>query len=341
MQSGPVSAQPVLDLFSGPASVDAGIKIEQIARHKNAENPLGFGVSFLDEALGGIYTNDLILIGAATGFGKTQLATLIAIRNSVLNHRVLYLALEAEPQEIARRIKYQLISDAFFSIPAPTRPSIRLNYMDWYYGKFKLDLAEMESRIESIPEIFPTMRVFYRDGDFGATEFEKLLIEEKDRTDLFIVDHLHYFDLDTANENAAMKSLVKKIRDVSLLVGKPVILLAHVRKADKRAKQLMPDIEDFHGSSDIGKIATKAISLAPNYEISDARLRSTYMRILKCRVDGSRTTSTAMTTFNFATQRYEQGYAMGKLSSDGTVFEPLSAEGTPPWAIHARPLILR
>jgi replicative DNA helicase len=56
-----------------------------------------FGVTYLDAALKGICPNDLILIGATSGAGKTELCAQIARINAKLGKRVNYIALEAEP----------------------------------------------------------------------------------------------------------------------------------------------------------------------------------------------------------------------------------------------------
>ena len=59
-----------------------------------------FGIKYLDAALHGIKPNDLILIGASSGAGKTELCTHIAKTNAKLGKRVRYIALEAEKNEI-------------------------------------------------------------------------------------------------------------------------------------------------------------------------------------------------------------------------------------------------
>ena len=60
---------------------------------------------------------------------------------------------------------------------------------------------------------------------------------------------------DDPNENRAVKNIVKRIRDVSLAIGVPVIVVAHLRKKDRIPRPLAPDLDDFHGASDITKIA--------------------------------------------------------------------------------------
>lgn len=326
------SAQPTL-IDTGFVSFDKRLAKERFKRIDNGSRGLSFGVTFLDEALGGIFPNDLIVLGAKTGLGKSQLATLIAQSNASQGRRVHMFALEAEEFEIERRIKYQMIAEKFFSLSP--RPRFRLNYLDWYYGKLDEELNEIESEIDRQGGVYPTLNIYYRNGNFGIQEFERLFFAIKDQTDLVIIDHLHYFDLEDENENRAVKEIVKKIRDCALISGRPIILISHVRKSDKRAKQLIPDIEDFHGSSDIGKIATKAITIAPSLEPQAGALRNTYFNVLKCRADGARTRAVAMLAFNLNRQRYENDYFLGALSSDGTEFLAFDRESTPYWAHHA------
>src|SRR5207302_723892 len=83
---------------------------EREERIEEGERLLTFGVEFLDLMLGGIALFDLILIGAKTNRGKTELATIIATMNAARGKRVHYIALEAEDIEIERRTKYKLLA---------------------------------------------------------------------------------------------------------------------------------------------------------------------------------------------------------------------------------------
>ena len=323
----------VIDPLKGLENSFVRVANERKLRIENASRALSFGVSFLDECLGGIFPNDLIILGAKTGFGKSQLASLIAMHNIKAGKRVHFFALEAEEYEIERRIKYQLICDLFFSLQP--RPSIRLNYMDWYYGKFDGALDEIEKQAETEFEQFKNLITYYRRNEFDIKEFQRITLAIKDETDLIIVDHLHYFDYDDQNENKAVKDTVKGIRDLALITGKPVVLVAHVRKSDKKSKQLIPDLEDFHGSSDIGKIATKAITLAPCLDEKPSPMKRTYFQVLKCRVDGSRSHMTALLAFNSHTHRYERNYYVGRLSPDGSEFNSFKFNEMPEWAKNA------
>jgi len=323
----------LLDEFT---TLESGVLNERAERIANSKKLLSFGVPFLDESLGGIEVDDLILIASKTGHGKTQLATYIALNNIKRGKTVHFFALVSAKYEIERRLKYQIIADRFFKMNQ--RPQIYLNYMDWYQCKldeYLIDL-EKEAELELTQYKYKKLFIYYRNKDFTARDFQRLVLGVKSQTDLIIADHLHYFDFEDENENRALKDTVKSIRDSALLSGKPVILVSHVRKSDRRTKQLVPDIEDLHGSSDIGKIGTKVITLGPCYEESQGNHRKTYFHIGKCRVDGSRDEMTGLLAFNFSTQNYERQYFVGKLSGDGSSLNLFNLNQIPYWAINAK-----
>lgn len=305
-----------IKIYSENKAVSIGERAETERLRREVQTPMSFGVNFLDECLGGLYPNDLVLLGAKQGVGKTQIAALCGMENARRGKRVMMFALEAEPDEIERRIKYQIFSDLFFRCLRKDHKDITLNYSDWRYGNFNKIFDPYEKEInEIIKEQYSKMYTFYRDGteSFTAENLNKIVLAEQDNFDLFIIDHLHYFDIEDENENRGMKKLVMAIRDLALLVGKPVLLVAHIRKVDRRMKGLVPDMDDFHGSSDITKIATKVITLAPAEGISpDSRTWFTYVKASKNRVDGSKTRFVGCVGFDGNEHRYNRKYYVGK-----------------------------
>lgn len=312
---------------------DVRIKEERPHRLKNSSKRQTFGIEFLDDAFDGIYPEDLIVMGAKTGLGKTQLAMHIALANARQGRRITYFALEASLYEIERRIKYQEISDKFFS--TINRPKISLNYMDWYYGHFEEELKDIEEEVEQT-SFLPNLSIYYRDKDFNIQEFSRVASALKSETDLVIIDHLHYFDHDDVNENKAVKEIVKRIKDMVDITNVPTILISHVRKTDKRLKLLTPEIEDFHGSSDISKIGIKSFCIGPGKFDPVNNIRETYFNILKCRIDGGRTGWVGCVPYSLKEQRYSKEYAIGRLNADGSEFEKAELRFHPYWAKNAK-----
>lgn len=313
-------------------------KDERSKRLEIGKRRLSFGVKFLDDALGGIFPNDLVLLGAKTGRGKTHLATLIAMENAAKGKTVHYFALEAEQDEIERRAKFSILSDMVRegcrAIGNWDRAD-RMNYLDWYAGELEDIVGQFEGPVsERLGKKYGTLHTYYREADFYAEHFEALVQSVQAKTDLIILDHLHYVDSEDPNENRGYKAIVKKIRDASLRCGKPVVVIAHLRKGDRRGSVLVPDIEDFMGTSDVPKMATKAILIAPafDFESGDPCLWPTYVNPAKCRPEGSRTRFVGRMLFDSRTGRYVDEYDLGTVTPSGDRFELADAQKLPRWA---------
>lgn len=305
---------------------------ERVERLENAKRLLSFGVRFLDEAMGGITRRDLVLIGARTGTGKTQLASNIAMANCRQGKRVHYFALEAEDREIERRMKFQILADLYYRELAGA--PIRLRFIDWYNGRLDDALGRFESRADAeLRGVLKNLSTYYRVDSFTGDDFARQLDAVREETDLAILDHFHYVDSTDENENRGHKQIVKQIRDSALRANRPVIVVGHVRKSDPRFAPIVPTDEAFHGSSDIVKIATKAIMIAPDYETDTGspNLWSTYMQAVKCRQDSSVTRYVARINYDTRTDLYEEFYVLGKPTDGGRQFSALDIEHWPSW----------
>jgi hypothetical protein len=323
-----LGAAPRATFVRSPDRLDG----EREERLEMGQRALGFGVEYLNHALGGITTRDLVLIGAKTGVGKTELAKIAALHNCREGKRVHYFALEAEDKEIERRMKFQIIAGEYYRTGFH-RPPIR--YLDWYMGRLDRELGSFEDFAdEELRNLTANLKTYYRIDSFTSDDFSKIFDAIKDETDLVILDHLHYVDTNDENENRGYKRTVTQIRDSALKAGKPVIAVAHVRKSDRRYETLLPGNDDFHGSSDITKIATKAVMLAPAFEIKNATpfLWNTFMQATKCRPDNSVTRYVALIAFNSRLNNYEETYALGKLTEAGKKFAELPLDELPHWS---------
>lgn len=334
----------VQDAPRDPLAFDFGLNFkssaERVTEERDhrllaAERALQYYHSFLDDALRCIFPNDLILLGALTGAGKTELARWIAASNARAGKRVHYLALEAEPFEIERRTKFAvlagLVGRAGVKVPGG------FNYPDWYCGRLEPYVKHLDEEADRIvAHDFQTLSTFYRGSDFGHDDIKRLFLAIKDQTDLIVLDHLHYVDVDDENENRGFKRTMKMIRDVSLGIGRPVLLVAHIRKLDKRYKTLVPSIDDVHGSSDIAKICTRAILVAPSskqsLEGSSCALTGagTFFAIPKDRVGGA-LQPIALCDFDTRLRKYGETYTLGYQSRSGDKFEPMAFDA-PAWA---------
>lgn len=322
-------------------SSSARLTVEQPERQGQTESR-GYGIGFLNDVTSGLSTNDVVVIGAKPGEGKTHLVTQMALSNSIAGTKVALFALEGENHEIERRIKYQYIVQRHRQAREGERiPFGKVNYADWRLNRLKDELGEYEAPVtEQLRTDLANLSTFYRSsGDFGIRDMERAITRASATHDVIILDHLHYVDMDSDNENTEMKAIVKKLRDLALVLGKPMIVVAHLRKSQGKYAPLLSTIEDVHGSSDIVKIATTVILIgrAQDLIVSASkehwsRCYTTYMNLGKFRLDGSRTWYTGVTFFDPQTNQYVEGYALGELKSGRTKWVPCTT--IPHWAKH-------
>jgi|SRR5579859_8024471 len=311
---------------------------EEDERIAQSTQLMSYGVKFLDDALGAIIPNDLIVLGAKTGAGKTSLAQSIAL-HVAQKYPVHYFALEAENFEIERRIKYGMVSKAYHDRYPGAQP---LSYKRWRMNQAPDAAKAIEHELNpEYKEKVKNLKTFYRTSNaFDEAVLEQSLMRIVKETKLIIIDHLHYIDVMGNDENAGYKSITKTIRDIALKYNVPIILIAHLRKTQGGARfsPLIPSIEDFHGTSDITKIATACIMLGPAYDEVGPRSFTwpTYVGIVKSRMEGSVTRFTSLCYFDYSSMSYLDQYKLGKLSDMNQQFDPIAPDNTPWWAEGAK-----
>lgn len=272
---------------------------------------LSFGIEYLDDSLRGIFPDDLVLIGAPSGVGKTQLCCNIAYANLLDGKTVHYIALEASEFEIERRIKWPLVMERYYS--DPNRPALgRIDYTDWLMGKFGTELQQYElDAADFFEKAYKGLHIHYKSDRFNVHDLIETVLYCSKQTDLIMIDHVHYFDFDDDNENRAIKQIAKTVRSLALEEQKPIILVAHLRKRDRGNDEIVAGLEEFHGSSDLYKIATRVVTIAPGRQTTSGDFE-TFFRVAKNRLDGGVTRFIGKEIFSPKKGGYEKGkYQMG------------------------------
>lgn len=299
------------------------------------QRALQYHVGFLDDCLRAILPHDLVLIGAPSGVGKTDLALNIATSNAWAKKRVHYFALEAEDRELERRVKFSLLTRKLHQMQHPQASS--MIYADWMLGDCEHICGGLNREVDnSVRSSMATLHTFYRGAKFDAGDLAKAILEIYEETDLIIVDHLHYVDNEDRDEHRGLGDTIKTIRGVSLDIGKPIILIAHLRKRNPSAKQLITTLDDFHGSSNVVKICTHAIALDQAYDIEPSQwyLAPTYISVLKDRRAGA-PRLVAVEDFDRRTRAYQDNYTLGRV--DGSRWTEIETSAMPSWAKRCKP----
>lgn len=318
------------------ASIVRETEVDSTLEQTN-KNLTNFGIAFLDDALVGIMPNDLCLIGSRSGIGKTQLATSIASFNASAGKKnVVFIALEAEKNEIEMRLRYTIEAGLYFKDQNRDR-SIVMTYRNWRLGFLQNALKRYrDEAINAFTHRFARLHTVYRDENYSMIDLRYSLDQAKEFGDLFILDHLHFIDLlGGQNENSEISQIVKQIRSLNLFYSKPFIAISHLRK---NIDNVVPGLEDYHGSSDIGKVATVAIMLAKDPAGYDAKnqIQKTIFSIPKART-GSLGNLVGQLDYSIKHQMYVPRYSLAKVyrNRDKEVIEKLPADQIPDWAKNA------
>lgn len=322
---------------AGFQSFEQRTKVERAVRLADRSFHVEIGIPFLAAAFRALIRSDVLLLGAETGIGKTEAATIMAMKAAEAGKRVHYFALEATEGEIEQRIKYKLLSSLIYSSGHPERH--RLNYVDWRLGLIDDITGPLEPAADVIlGKKYRTLYTFYRTAcqSFTAGDLKRVSTSLSGESDLNVIDHFHFIDDDgETNENRAAKRLARTISDVASSSGVPAILVAHLKKLDtQKNAPIVPRITDFHGSSDLGKIVTKAVIFAPAHDQPQEHpwLLPTYARIAKFRLEGARTRYCGLMNFNIRKTDYEEGFNVGKLIEGDRKFAFVDDDKLPPWA---------
>ncbi len=325
----------VLNLMPDTLGLAESWRLERAERLGRPQTHVPYGISFLDDCFLGLQKDDLVVLGARTGQGKTQIAIQIAVNAAMSGRKVLFFALESTRYEIARRLKFRYI------LPRLIEKYGYGDYLEWVSG------IQVEDEDVEPTEFYSNIKLVFRMDNFGIEQFNKHVLFAAQSTDLVILDHLHYLDLEGSNENEALKHAVKFIRQVNLDCGKACLLLSHIRKRDKREKAGPPDIEDLHGSSEISKMATQVFTFesgqfnlnlvdkeAPGIRIPVVQ-KGSLIRSCKFRADGSRARYTGLLKFDTQTRLYSSQYALLEFSPEDGMYSEVRPHERPRWARHA------
>lgn len=301
-------------------------------RSQDGKQAMPFGVGFFDDFLRGILPTDLILLGAKTGAGKTELASILALHAAEAGRRVYMFALEAEPGEIEWRAEYRELSQKLWAMQHPI--AAEYTYKAFRLGLYADEVAPYVDEVErTVRERYRTLKTYYRGAeDFGVSDLVRQCERVRDDADLIVVDHLHYLDA-ADSEAKSLSDAAKALRETALVARVPVVAVAHLRKSDRKMPRIVPDEEDFHGTSNLTKIATRVLVLAPCRDLPPDRpyFAPTYLAVPKERLGGAGRW-VAVVNFDLRTNSYQSEYTLGRMNPAGDTWEELSPRDVPTWA---------
>lgn len=303
--------------------------ITNILEYQKKIKPAGFyGVPFLDDFLCGIMPEDLVVITAETGAGKTQLAYDIAFKNAAAG-KVLLFALEADLYEPQLRRYYNILSSLYYNDKSPYKLKQSFSYRNFYLNK--LDVSKYEEEAKRIYSQQKEPIIVFREYSFTADDMKKHVLDNIDDLSLIVLDHIDYLDLDIdVPENKQMSDIMKGLREINLSFKIPVVAVSHLRKGNR--KTLIPTTDDLMGSGNKGKQAKTIITIAKDKKAAYTPGKfPTYISIPKSRL-GPLGNLIALQTFDAATNSYEPEYLLQKYNQFDDTVEFLEPQDYPEWA---------
>lgn len=267
------------------------------------------GIPVMDELFDSILPNDLILLGARSGSGKTELLTQIGQNVTKQGRYVDFFALEASKFEIHRRIKYRIAAEFLMA----AKPGRRLSYMKWTRGGYDEELEQTkELQLAALEKITKYLRIHYRPGSFEMSDFVKLYHYLSKDSSLVMCDHAQFFDFDSkTNESSHVKDLSLKMYDLVNNVRVPIIIVSHLRKGESGKR--VPDMDDFHGSSELYKKSTKALIICRYSYLEKLNSYETLFQMVKNR---EMSPATIKTVFSMDLKQYSPNFTAGEVYRD-------------------------
>lgn len=247
-----------------------------------------------DSMLGGIYGWKVYAIGANTWVGKSTFVSQVC--NNVSNQwwRVVKYSLEDRMEDIGKE-------DIFYMVNRLRKKDKQkwywwVDFINWKLNddeEFKTYLykaCDILIEKNNLVELDKTKQVSIED-------LIKLMEEEcKKGTKLFVVDHLHYFDMkNDERHDLQIQNVMHRINEIARKNNVAVFIVAHYRKG---SNDMQPNPDEFKDGSAIKQVANIIIQITRDFELNESEFHITKMR-------WPIRPQTLRTKFNLETYEYE------------------------------------
>ena len=268
-----------------------------------------YGIKFLDDKIGGIYDEDLLIIGAESGIGKSTIAEIIAFNCNEQGVKPALFSLENFAGNTVDKKAYQLFKTRTMQWD--------LKFRQWIDIKNRTPSMTDED-VHKAETMAYNMHLIERDNkdytiDRLETDFKEVV---NDGCQVIILDHLDYFDAyATDNDLQHTKRLMKTIRRLQDTYKVSVIGFSQLRKnIDKNI--IIPTYDDLYGSGDKVKQATLVLMVARADKDPVDGVYPTYFNLSKDRFG---TREACEIGYNINKGKYEDSYREIKVMARGTI----------------------
>lgn len=229
---------------------DLLVDAEVERRKVNLDTVCKYWIWILDLYMGGILPNELVVVGADTGMGKSEIAYKIAITNAMRGKKVLLFALEWDLNEVALRYMQKTISELY-----------PLKTIDFRFNRKQEHQKYVDQIVTGLEwvERVKNLLIFKKQQVPTMSLLADMIEQMKDGVDMIIVDHLHYIQFASASQEIEeIGKVMRQVKQITDTIKKPIVIMSHLRK---RKKTDDPTEQDLYWSSNIAKEANTIILL--------------------------------------------------------------------------------
>lgn len=301
-----------------------------------------YGIPYLDKELLGISKSDLVVIGARSGAGKSSLAKIIYNANDKSKTALFSLENYDGDLEMSllRKTYNNLAGTHYTARQWQTKDGVFINrkFLNAAIETVKTALGDTYLFGRVPPEDDPDKQVWNVE-----TLTKKIIWCATHGIELIIIDHLDYLDRDNPNEsdNAHITELMKAIRTAQEF-GAAVVAFSHLRKPIGKVDELIvPNENEFIGSSNKVKQATQVIMFAPGNDGDAEHGYGTWCCIRKNRNGGVKNQAARMFFYPLTETYDEHRYQVYQINYAGTkITGPVEDYGSPSESTEVNPFKL-
>lgn len=214
------------------------------------------GITFIDEATGGIMPGQVWIIAGRTGSGKTSLAVNVAqsIADNPEN-KVLFLSLEMQGWELALRIYCEMMGVEYLQLTKgsiPMDPKQMKVFQD-YIGKVNFEIEEYGYRFAEVEE---AIRKHYKDS----------------KPDVIFLDYIQLIEWQSfGDERTALSEFSRKLAELAKKLNIAVVIVSQLRRPPSGFNMNRPpENSDLKGSGSLEQDAHRIIFIYQTVEEGEA-----------------------------------------------------------------------
>lgn len=227
----------------------------------NINNVISWGWEEFDQKLWYLIGGRLYLIGGSTWTWKSTFLNQVAYNVAKQGFRVVRYSLEDRLEERRKEELYYMIWRIRKEQGLNNYPFHEFEANHISSSSFPEELAEAVKRLNSS---YSNIIDLEKDKRIKIEDLAKLIEEEVNNgCKLFIIDHLHYFNLssdgtDKWRRDLIIEDVMQQINEIARQYNIIIMIIAHYRKLEKNSR---PTVNDFKDSIAIAQICNKIIHI--------------------------------------------------------------------------------